>query len=166
MNKLKLIFLFTFCYFVTIDYCNSQTVEKKNTLPIKYIKTNLMSVKGYTLDILKAMPEETYNYVPTEGMRTFEAQAYHIYYSLDYYIRWFDNERPKWEPGDENSLDKNKLIKLVTEKFDEIIKLVEEPKYTNTILPKLISLFDHNSHHRGQLIVYLRMNKIKPPAYR
>jgi uncharacterized damage-inducible protein DinB len=27
-------------------------------------------------------------------------------------------------------------------------------------------LFDHQTHHRGQLIVYLRLNGIKPPRYR
>ena len=166
MNKFKLVFIFTFCFLLATDYCSSQTAEKKNTLPIKYLTSNLISVKGYTLDILKAMPVDKYDYTPAEGMRTFEAQVYHIYYSLDYYIRWFDNERPKWEPGDENSLDKSKLIKLVSEKFDQMIKLVENPKYSNAILPKLISFFDHNSHHRGQLIVYLRMNNMKPPAYR
>ena len=166
MNKFKLILLFTFCCLVATSYCNSQTVEKKNTLPVKYLKPSLKSVKGYTLDILKAMPLDKYDYIPTEGMRTFEAQAYHIYYSLNYYIRWFDNERPKWEPADENSLDKDQLIKLVTEKFDQLIALTENPKYSNTTLPKLISFFDHNSHHRGQLIVYLRMNNIKPPGYR
>jgi len=28
-----------------------------------------------------------------------------------------------------------------------------------------VLLNDHQTHHRGQLVVYLRLNGIKPPAY-
>jgi uncharacterized damage-inducible protein DinB len=30
----------------------------------------------------------------------------------------------------------------------------------------LLLLTDHVTHHRGQLVVYLRLNNIKPPRYR
>jgi uncharacterized damage-inducible protein DinB len=52
---------------------------------------------------------------------------------------------------------------IINEKqLDEIVPFFAGPKARRQIL---ILMHDHQSHHVGQLIVYLRLNGIKPPAY-
>ena len=55
-------------------------------------------------------------------------------------------------------------IDQLTEKdLDTIVDFFAGPMSKRQILTLLN---DHYTHHRGQIIVYLRMNDIKPPRYR
>ena len=73
---------------------------------------------------------------------------------------------------------KEEIIQQLTISFDkvtEIIKTICEEDLTTEVdffagpkskLQILNLLQDHVTHHRGQLIVYLNLNNIKPPKYR
>jgi uncharacterized damage-inducible protein DinB len=60
----------------------------------------------------------------------------------------------------------DKVHELVSETTDEglkeTVKFFAGPKSRIQILNLLQ---DHVTHHRGQLIVYLNLNNIKPPSY-
>lgn len=132
-----------------------------------YLKQRLDVTKAYTLEVLNAMPEADYNFKPNEEQRTFGAQAYHIVYSIDYFRRAFENQgQAAWSPGDENAKNKAELIKWTGEQFDAMHKLILASESSDAMTAQVISYLDHNAHHRGQMITYLRMKGIKPPAYR
>lgn len=60
----------------------------------------------------------------------------------------------------------DKTIQLITQ-FD-VAKLNEELDYLGLNRTKrqiLLLLADHITHHRGQMLVYMRLNEIVPPRY-
>ncbi len=129
--------------------------------------------KRYTLKILEAMPEAAYDFKPEEGMKTFISQASHI-------ASWLSNHITKIEPIEMPKINKSGKAALITSidiMFDHIIAylqqmnveiLKEEIKmwYGKSSKLRILNLMDnHLSHHRGQMIVYLRLKGIKPPSY-
>tara|TARA_R110000796_G_scaffold96719_1_gene203080 strand:+ start:521892 stop:522395 length:504 start_codon:yes stop_codon:yes gene_type:complete len=132
-----------------------------------YLKQRLEVTKAFTIEVFNAMPEADYNFKPNDEQRTFGAQAYHIAYSIDYFRRAFQNQgQAAWSPGDENAKSKAELIKWAGEQFDAMHKLILSSESSDTATAQVISYLDHNAHHRGQMVSYLRMKGIKPPAYR
>lgn len=132
-----------------------------------WLKQRLDASKAYTVAVLEAMPEDDYSFKPNDDQRTFAAQAYHIVYSIDYFHRALSNGgSAQWAPGDENSKSKKELIEWANAKFDEINKFILEQESNDSLTAGVVSYLDHNSHHRGQIVTYLRMKGIAPPQYR
>ena len=132
-----------------------------------WLKQRLDASKAYTVAVLEAMPEDDYSFKPNDDQRTFAAQAYHIVYSIDYFHRAISNGgNAQWAPGDENSKSKKELIEWANAKFDEINKFILEQESNDALTAGVVSYLDHNSHHRGQIVTYLRMKGIAPPQYR
>ena len=77
----------------------------------------------------------------------------------------------------EGKMTKKEIIELVSNAFDYAEATIaqmtdktleEELDYWggHSTKRKIVFLLnDHQTHHRGQLVVYLRLNGIKPPAY-
>lgn len=132
-----------------------------------WLKQRLEASKAYTLAVLEAMPESDYSFKPNDDQRTFAAQAYHIAYSIDYFHRAFsEGPSAKWAPGDENSKSKKELIEWATAKFDELNTYILEQDSNDQLTAGVVSYLDHNAHHRGQIVTYLRLKGIVPPQYR
>ncbi|WP_420388320.1 DinB family protein [Roseivirga sp.] len=132
-----------------------------------WMKQRLEATKAYTIAVLEAMPEGDYTFKPNDEQRTFAAQAYHIVYSIDYFQRAFSQgPNAQWAPGDENSKSKKELIDWAKTKFDEINAFILEQESNDQLTAGVISFLDHNAHHRGQIITYLRLKGINPPQYR
>lgn len=130
------------------------------------ILDGLKSAKLNTIEVIKAMPAEKYNYKPTSDVRTFAEQAAHIAYATEGFTDMFLQKNPEWKLGDGTKLSKLELIELNKKNFDRIIEVIGSTQYQDGLYSGVISFLDHNAHHRGQMIVYLRMNGIKPPEYR
>lgn len=133
--------------------------------------------KNYLLEIAELLPEEDYNYKPTEREMTFQEQLLHIrsnmvWLSEKYFV---DENYVKSEKIDPKT--KAEIIKELNISFDnvaEIIKNVPLEDLTTEVdffagpkskLQILNLLQDHVTHHRGQIIVYLNLNNIEPPKY-
>ena len=48
-----------------------------------WLKARLDATKAYTIEVMKAMPEDEYDFRPSDEQRTFAAQAYHMAYSVE-----------------------------------------------------------------------------------
>lgn len=132
-----------------------------------WMKSRLDASKAFTIEVLEAMPAESYDFKPNDDQRTFAAQAYHIAYSIDYFKRALKvGASAQWAPGDENSKSKEELVKWATEQFDEINAHILAQESSDAFTAGVMSYLDHNAHHRGQIVTYLRMKGIKPPNYR
>ena len=132
-----------------------------------WLKQRLETTKAFTIDVIKAMPADSYDFKPNDDVRSFKAQAYHIIYSIDYFNRVFKgNANAQWNPGDENSKSKAELEKWAAEQFDAINATILAAEQNDALTNGILSYLDHNAHHRGQMITYLRMNDITPPSYR
>ena len=137
---------------------------------------------AYTIEVIEAMPEDHLSFRPVEEVRTFEEQALHLidnFKGLQRFITGSD-ECPLDEIDLQN-LNKAQLITVFksggafirdlaeTQSKKELRKSVPDFFIKDVDITKegvfhLIS--DHMAHHRGQMILYLRLNGIKPPRYR
>lgn len=133
--------------------------------------------KTYLLEVAKAMPEDKYNFKPTEREMSFGEQLVHIKGNMDWLsTSYFTNEEFD-KKKDENTYSKQEIISMLEKSFDNVSEIIKktEPKSLNekvdffagpkTKLQILNLLQDHVTHHRGQLIVYLNLNEITPPKY-
>ncbi len=151
---------------------------------IKDALSKWKGMKSYTLAVAEAMPEDKYYYKPVDEENTFAFQLVHmadnLYYISSKLIR--DTESPidlkiAEEKVNNKKLSKKEIIEYVGKAFDYAEEtfaqmtdkdLEEEIDYWggHSTKRKIVFLLnDHQTHHRGQLIVYLRLNGIKPPKY-
>ena len=136
----------------------------------------------YTIEVLEAMPEEYYNFKPVEEVRTFQEQAVHLVQNFKGLQKFITgNKECVLDSLNLEELSKKEMITTLTEAGDFIKTLALSQTKKNLKKPvddffreeisiKKEGVFwlmkDHLAHHRGQMIVYLRINGIKPPRYR
>ena len=134
--------------------------------------------KDLMLEYAELMPEEQYDFKPTEEEMSFKRLVIHImqnmlWISTDYLdASPFKNDIRKADPS------KEELIAILQNGFSHVEKTLKAVKPhrlrekvdffagEKNILQMLELLDDHMTHHRGQLSVYLRLNGIKPPQYK
>ncbi|MBW1294009.1 DinB family protein [Aquimarina litoralis] len=135
--------------------------------------------KTYLLEMAEAMPEDKYSFRPTENEMDFKDQLLHICGNMTWlsttYFSAEEFDRKKFTESAPSS--KDEIVKFIKESFDKAYNRVEstsEESLTDKVdffagpkskLQILNLLQDHVTHHRGQLIVYLNLNGIKPPKY-
>jgi hypothetical protein len=136
----------------------------------------------------EAMPEDKYSFAPTNGefksVRTFAQQVKHVA-AVNYILgAAILGEKPPVELGGENGPDSIKtkvdIVKFLNESFAYFHKAVGGINETNLLNPVknpfsegmvtrlwLATLnVGHCFDHYGQMVEYLRMNGIVPPASR
>lgn len=153
--------------------CIAQTNDSLiNDLAVKW-----KNAKAYTLQMANMMPEENYGFKPVPEEMSFGQQLLHIADNINWlsssYL--YGNKPP--DNSDTSSLNKQAVISRVSAAYDsayaaqlrltdaqlnETVDFFAGPKTRRQIL---ILLHDHQTHHVGQIIVYLRLKGIKPPDY-
>lgn len=135
--------------------------------------------KTYTKEYLDAMPEAGYALKPTPEMRSFADQMLHLT-DANYGIgAAATGEKSPVGFGDsEKATDKSKanVTKMVMDGYDFVINAIK--KMTAAQLTEKVKLFgrfeltkaeavakcfEHQTHHRGQTTVYIRLAGATPP---
>jgi uncharacterized damage-inducible protein DinB len=133
--------------------------------------------RDYTLAVADAMPAEGYDSKPDPAQRTFGEQLIHLGFANALYMRAFGMKDP---PATPKLTDKETARAFLTATFDyvsEVLQKIEE----KALLRKDLSFssrqkphsgtdlfmraYMHTAHHRGQLVVYLRVKGIVPPTW-
>jgi uncharacterized damage-inducible protein DinB len=152
----------------------------QDSLLIKSHVIKLTNAKAYTLEAAKLMPEVSYNFKPVKDEMTFKEQLLHIgkniYWLSSTYLA--ETKDPvKNMKLNTDSMSKEQVMKFLGEAYDHAIgsfqeldtkTLAKEFSWQRGKMNKIqfMNLVqDHQTHHRGQLMVYLRLNNIQPPAY-
>jgi uncharacterized damage-inducible protein DinB len=135
--------------------------------------------KTYTQEYLDTMPASGYNLKPTPEMRSFAEQMLHLTNANYGFASAATGAKSPYGMGElEKTTDKSKanVTKLVLAGYDfvidgvkkmtpaqlnENIKLFE--RFDLTKQQALEKVFEHQTHHRGQTTVYLRLAGVKPP---
>jgi uncharacterized damage-inducible protein DinB len=135
--------------------------------------------KAYTREYLDSMPESGYALKPTPEMRSFAEQMLHLTDANYGFVATATGATsPIGQGQSEKTTDKSKanVTKLVMAGYDFVISNVS--KMTPAQLGETIKLFgrfdltkgmalakcfEHQTHHRGQTTVYLRLAGVKPP---
>lgn len=155
--------------FVLLLLCSTVLLTSTSSKEGDYdwLKNRLEATKAFTMEVIKAMPENKYDYKPGDDIRTYQELAYHVVYSINYYNRVFKGEsQPKWNPEAEDSKSKAELIKWANEEFDAVNATILAASDNKPLTVGIMGYIDHNAHHRGNMITYLKTNGITPPSYR
>lgn len=155
---------------------NSQNKEILLSHSIK-----LTNAKAYTLQVATAMPADEYDYKPVPEEMSFKEQLIHLGENLFWLSSKYisEEENPGLLSKDQKAgMSKEALIQFVTEAYDYAIKAIKALDSTslNKQFPwgkglemnkyQFLNLIqDHQTHHRAQLIVYLRLKGVTPPRY-
>ncbi|GGI57853.1 DinB family protein [Winogradskyella haliclonae] len=160
----------------------SLPIEAQDAIYIKEYLERLENSRKYVLKVAELLPEEKYNSKVTQESMSFAENLLHIGYAMDWHSQSLlgGREARVWQT-DKVFKTKNKskedMIKLIDETFDETIKLItnldtrqlsERLDYFGLNRTKrqiLMLLADHITHHRGQMLVTLKLNAITPPRY-
>ena len=145
--------------------------------------------KEYTLNILDAMPADGFTSKPNPEQRTFGEQLVHLALANAAYFRTFGLVPvPETLPMDRamlektaKSADKAWVRQYVVASFDYVaavldkcteadfqrkdLKLGRTPK-SHTATDVCFRAYMHTAHHRGQIVTYLRVKGITPPAWK
>jgi uncharacterized damage-inducible protein DinB len=154
------------------------TAQTTDKLFLEAANTKMRHSKEYTLKVARLMPEEKFTYRPTTGEMTFGEQLIHISSNLGWLSSAYlhGGENPVTSAA-KKTVKKEEVIQIVNNTYDYAIGALE--KFSMGQLKDSVSFFagpmnklqiinlinDHQTHHRGQLLVYLRLNGIKPPDY-
>jgi uncharacterized damage-inducible protein DinB len=133
--------------------------------------------RTYTLAMAETMPENKYTYRPAADTRTFAEQLLHLAGANLFFAGQVGATPPPSPDLNAEGKSKEQVIQLLTESFDYVSTTLaslnleqseERVQVVGQSLTKwevLLLTRDHATHHRGQLVVYLRMNRIEPPQY-
>jgi len=128
----------------------------------------------------EAMPADKYNFAPTngtfQGVRTFAQQVTHIASSQYYFFSGF-GVKPSGDPDAIDKLtSKDEIVKALKDSYAFALQAVETitpenafkqfGEHKNTRAGMAAMGLAHTNDHYGQMVVYLRMNGIIPPASR
>lgn len=169
-----LFFFLSAVFFLT----TSVAAQQSDSLVMQAAIKKLMSARQYTLDVAEGMPENKYDYKPVPDEMSFGAQLLHLADNLGWLSSAYLSTGNNPVTGADKKLTKKAEIKAVVEKaydyaltalrnFDPA-RLADTVSFFAGLLTKLQILTlinDHQTHHRAQLLVYLRLNGIKPPKY-
>jgi uncharacterized damage-inducible protein DinB len=167
MKKLALLFTLL----IAFAGANAQTKDQ--------MIADWQRAKNYTKAYLDAMPEDGYSFKPTPEMRTFAGQMLHL---ADGNYGIVSSASGKANPLGKNSAEKTvaqtkeATSKAVMDSYDFVIAAIQgmtpdqlqaTMKMGGKDLAKatLISkAFEHQTHHRGQTVAYLRLKGVTPPG--
>ncbi len=128
----------------------------------------------------EAMPADKYNFVPTkgtfEGVRTFGQQVSHIAEAQYYYFGNFGIKPGVDTEAIEKLKGKDEIVKALKDSYafaDKAIATITAQNAFDEIGTRkstraglVAGALAHTNDHYGQMVVYLRMNGIVPPASR
>lgn len=129
----------------------------------EYMAETLENTKAMTLGVIEAMPEDKFDYKPTDEVRTFGAQAFHLAAAIDFFMANFKGEQFRGGQADENSMTKEELLKYYADQFDKISEYILNAEESGQLTAGIMFFIDHNANHRGQMVTYLRLNGVTPP---
>lgn len=140
---------------------------------------NWERARAYTKEYLDAMPESGFSLKPTPEMRSFAEQMLHLTdANYGFAAAAIGIASPVGQGAAEKTTDKSKanVTRLVLEGYDFVLanlKKINPAQLNETIklfgqfeMSRAVALdkcFEHQTHHRGQATVYLRLAGVTPP---
>jgi uncharacterized damage-inducible protein DinB len=155
--------------------------DDKRAPILKETEFNWKRAKKWTLDYIDAMPENAVSFKPTPEVRSFAEQMLHLAFWNFGLVESFSGKANPYGKKQED-LEKREdmktkaaVRKVTAESYDHILaalagldeaKLLEQVSFFNTKMTRLGVLtiaLDHQTHHRGQTTLYLRLKGVTPP---
>ena len=176
----KRILLLTLCLPLLASYvCHAQSLTDVKAQMAK----DWERAKSYTVDYLNTMPADKYSFKATDSIRSFAQQMLHLAQANIFLMsNATDQQPPSWLMSNPEkrttAQQKDSVMYYVTNSYDfcmagvknsDISKWWEKKKifsFEETRFALMNKAFEHQTHHRGQATIYIRLQGIKPPEER
>jgi uncharacterized damage-inducible protein DinB len=149
--------------------------------PVATLVADWTRARDYTKEYLDAMPEDGVGFKPTPDIRSFAEQMLHLANANFAFASTATGAANPQQGKNLEKMDEYKtkagLTKIVMESYDFVInsvkgmdvKKMDEPvklfgRFDSTRGGALVKAFEHQTHHRGQTTIYLRLKGVTPPA--
>lgn len=162
----------------TVGYFKDLKITPKQA-PIQSMTKDWKRAKAYTKEYLDAMPASAYSLKPTPEMRSFAAQMLHLTdANYGFASAATGVKSPIGRGASESTTDQSKenVTKLVMAGYDFVIDNLQRMspdqlqesvqlfgRFEMSRGTALAKCFEHQTHHRGQTTVYLRLAGVTPP---
>ncbi len=191
MKKISVLFLLlTFCQLALAQASPSQAAPSAGQAATvgSVMDRQWSRTEKQFVDLADAMPEDKYSFVPTsgdfKGVRNFGSQVKHVAAANYEYAATMLGEKPpvdvSGEDGPEAIKSKADIMKFLRDSFAYAHRAMKELNDQNAVTPikppfgsnpttrlaVAAGAMTHCYDHYGQLVEYLRMNSIIPPASR
>lgn len=137
------------------------------------------NARAYTVHMADAMPEKYFDFRPVKEEMTFGEQCLHMVANMyNLTNRYIQEDTLYKKPNLHASvMSKQEILNWINKAFDDAGQVVAnlDPRDLDTVTDffdgpiskrrVVMLLNDHQSHHRGQMVVYLRLKGIVPPQY-
>jgi uncharacterized damage-inducible protein DinB len=153
------------------------------TLSLDTIKAQLVKdwqrAKAYTLEYLNTMPANKYSFKANDSVRSFAQQMLHLAQANVGLLSGAIPNAPSFGranlEGSATAQTKDSVMYYVMTSYDFAINGIknlstsafsERAKFFNFEESKftwILKAFEHQTHHRGQTTIYIRLAGIKPP---
>lgn len=167
---------FTLLFVLILDLTgNAQRID---SLFVSAAISKLKHSKEYTMKVAELMPEANYAFKPAPTEMSFGEQLIHLCSNMGWLCSSYLSKSA--DPVTESDLKlvkKQEILHTVSKTYDfalnvlqhfDLMKLADTVSFFAGPMSKLqiVNLLnDHQTHHRAQMLVYLRLNGIKPPDY-
>lgn len=175
LNYMKIL---SISFILILSISLSLRAQRIDSLFLEAAITKLQHSKEYTIKVANLMPEEKYLFKPTTSEMSFGEQLLHLSSNMGWlcstYLNGSSNPITK---ADMELQKKEEIISVLNKSYDYAINILQRFKPANLAdtvpffagplnkLQIINILNDHQTHHRAQMIVYSRLNGIKPPDY-
>jgi uncharacterized damage-inducible protein DinB len=180
-GSLGIFILFAACLLIGLSFSACAQSIGGNDIKIQFVK-DWERAKAYTLEYLDAMPADKYSFKAVDSIRSFAQQMLHLAMGNAGLIA-----NASGQPGPFGSVNleksptaqtKDSVVYYVSKSYDFAIdgaknidtsklgEVIGKGKYAATRYDWFLKAFEHQTHHRGQTTIYIRLLGIRPPAER
>lgn len=149
---------------------------------VAHMVANWTRARDYTKEYLDAMPAEGLGFKPTPDIRSFAEQMLHLSAANFAFVATAAGvpnpyQGKNLEAMEDYKKSKEALTKIVMESYDFVIAAVQKMdmskagesiklfgRFESTRGLAIEQAFEHQTHHRGQTTIYIRLKGVKPPA--
>jgi len=174
-RRIKIILFFNIVFLL---FCVTTRAQFNETVKAQLVK-EWQRAKLYTLEYLDVMPKDKYGFKAQDSIRSFAQQMLHLAQDIVIMVSIGTGKERIWQGQlleQRPSAQAADSVKyFITTGYDYGINAIQsidasrfEEKVKNRNLDEtrfawLLKAFEHQTHHRGQTTIYIRLLGIKPP---
>ena len=178
----KVISLTMLCSLILIFVLSTKSLAQ--ALTSEDIKAQMVKdwerAKAYTIEYLNTMPSDKYTFKANDSVRSFAQHMLHLAQSSVFLVSTATDEEPlSWIKSDPQhsatAEKKDSVMYYVTASYDYCINAIKNSdvnkwnekkkifSFEETRFAIMNKAFEHQTHHRGQTTIYIRLQGIRPP---
>jgi len=177
---MRILFGFILCSCIAGTGLTAQSLNGED-IRSQFIK-DWERAKAYTIDYLNTMPANKYSFKATDSIRSFAQQMLHLAQSNVNIIAPLAGLPnifgSRILEDSKTAQTKDSVMQYVVASYDMVINGLKKMNFTTlgekvklynweeTKFAWLLKAFEHQTHHRGQTTIYIRLLGLHPPQER